>query len=79
MHQKQNFGELGKIMSLFRSKKCQLNYLKSLILTIVNLPKASEVFFRITNAYLVMSKELYHVISQFNLGKTHFSKYIFMI
>ena len=45
-----------------------------------NLPKVSEVFFRITNAYLVMSKELYHVISQFNLGKTHFSQvYIYDI
>ena len=37
-------------------------------------------FFCITNAYLVMSKELYHVISQFNLGRTHFSQvYIYDI
>ena len=47
-------------------KKPDINY--------SNLPELNEIFFCITNAYLVMSKELYHVISQFNLGKTHFSQ-----
>ena len=53
-------------------KKPDINY--------SNLPELDEIFFCITNAYLVMSKELYHVISQFNLGRTHFSQvYIYDI
>ncbi|MBE9591111.1 hypothetical protein IM753_09015 [Moraxella sp. K127] len=39
-----------------------------------NLPKENEIFFRITNGYLIINEKLYDVISQFNLGKTHFSQ-----
>ncbi len=39
-----------------------------------DLPKPDEVAFQITNGYLVVNKTCYEVISQFNLGKTHFSK-----
>lgn len=39
-----------------------------------NLPKENELFFRITNGYLIINEKLYDVISQFNLGKTHFSQ-----
>lgn len=45
-----------------------------------NLPKENEIFFRITNGYLIINEKLYDVISQFNLGKTHFSQvYIYDI
>lgn len=39
-----------------------------------NMPNKNDIFFRITNGYLVMTEKLYNVISQFNLGKTHFSQ-----
>ncbi|WLF84794.1 imm11 family protein [Moraxella sp. ZY210820] len=45
-----------------------------------NLPKENEIFFRITNGYLIINEKLYDVISKFNLGKTHFSQvYIYDI
>lgn len=45
-----------------------------------NLPKENEIFFRITNGYLIINEKIYDVISQFNLGKTHFSQvYIYDI
>ncbi|WP_314341699.1 imm11 family protein [Simonsiella muelleri] len=45
-----------------------------------NLPQKDEIFFRITGGYLVMNEKLYNIISQFNLGKTHFSQvYIYDI
>lgn len=45
-----------------------------------NLPKKDDVMFIITNGYLIFSKKLYDIISQFNLGKTHFSQvYIYDI
>lgn len=45
-----------------------------------NMPKDSDIFFVITNGYLIMTEKLYNVISQFNLGKTHFNQvYIYDI
>lgn len=45
-----------------------------------NMPSKEDIFFRITNSYLVVSEKLYNILSQFNLGKTHFSKvYIYDI
>lgn len=45
-----------------------------------NLPKENEIFFIITNGYLIITEKLYDIISQFNLGKTHFSQvYIYDI
>ncbi len=45
-----------------------------------NMPKKNDIMFIITNGYLIMSKKLYDIISQFNLGKTHFSQvYIYDI
>lgn len=45
-----------------------------------NMPNKNDIFFRITNGYLIMTEKLYNVISQFNLGKTHFSQvYIYDI
>lgn len=39
-----------------------------------NLPKVNEVAFQIINGYLVVNKACYDVMTQFNLGKTHFSE-----
>lgn len=39
-----------------------------------NLPKENEIFFQITNGYLVMTEKFCNIIAQFNLGKTHFSQ-----
>lgn len=47
-------------------KKPDINY--------SNLPQKDEIFFRITGGYLVMNEKPYNIISQFNLGKTHFSQ-----
>lgn len=45
-----------------------------------NMPNNDDVFFVITNGYLILSKKLHDIISQFNLGKTHFSQvYIYDI
>ena len=45
-----------------------------------NMPKKNDIMVIITNGYLIMSKKLYDIISQFNLGKTHFSQvYIYDI
>ena len=44
------------------------------------MPKENETLFKITDGYLVINKQFYNVISQFNLGKTHFSQvYIYDI
>jgi hypothetical protein len=39
-----------------------------------NLPNPKELFFKITGGYLILGQKLYDAISQFNLGKTHFSE-----
>lgn len=45
-----------------------------------NLPNGNEIFFRITNGYLIVNEKLYQILSRFNLGKTHFSQvYIYDI
>ncbi len=45
-----------------------------------NMPSKNDIFFIITNGYLIMTEKLYNIISQFNLGKTHFSQvYIYDI
>lgn len=64
------------------------NYIKNLPIKLLkepdinysNLPKKDDIMFIITNGYLIFSKKLYSIISQFNLGKTHFSQvYIYDI
>lgn len=39
-----------------------------------NMPSKNDIFFIITNGYLIMTEKLYNIISRFNLGKTHFSQ-----
>lgn len=39
-----------------------------------NMPNKNDIFFIITNGYLIMTEKLYNIISRFNLGKTHFSQ-----
>ncbi|QMT31798.1 imm11 family protein [Alysiella filiformis] len=64
--------ELIKHLPIKLFKEPDINY--------SNLPQKEEIFFRITGGYLVMNEKLYNIISQFNLGKTHFSQvYIYDI
>ena len=59
-------------VKLFKKPELDIDY--------SNMPKENETLFKITDGYLVINKQFYHVISQFNLGKTHFSQvYIYDI
>lgn len=61
-------------------KKLPINFFKEPDINYSNLPKKEDIFFRITNGYLIITEKLYDIISQFNLGKTHFSQvYIYDI
>lgn len=59
-------------IKLFKKPELDIDY--------SNMPKENETLFKIINGYLVINKQFYNIISQFNLGKTHFSQvYIYDI
>lgn len=78
----QRLEDLKKINPDFNNTWHDKNYLENLPVKLFkkpdidhnNMPSKNDVMFVITNGYLILSKKLYDIISQFNLGKTHFSQ-----